>query len=90
MIFKVDPTQFEALKTSLKNAPNVTLAVVSSVTGTLKTSDVTLGFTYDGSAELDVAILVKRSFRAKIAPESLIESEITKMFNDFLTKGVSQ
>jgi hypothetical protein len=86
MNFSLNPTQFGELKAALASAQGVSLVMDSPVEGRLTTPDVTLQCVYDGSANLSVAVVQRRSFKARIAPESMIEDEITKMFTAYIAQ----
>jgi hypothetical protein len=84
MILPLTPAQFLALKGALATAQGVTLTQTSATAGTLRTSDVLLDYTYDGTASLGVLVVKKFSLAAKFAPESVIDSHISEMFNQYV------
>lgn len=85
MILSLTWEQFAKLQSALSQAPGVKLEITSASEGVLTTSDVELGLSYNGSSELTVTVLKKLSIKAKMATESIIESKVTAMFDQFLT-----
>ena len=86
MRFDLSPEQFEKLQAALQQAPGVVLTMSGPKQGTLKTPDVTLSCIYDGSFALYVTVEARNSFKARIAPESMIESRVTDMLNSYLSQ----
>ena len=84
MKFILTPDQFDKLQTVLSTASGAKLEMSGAKSGTLTTSDVTLLCVYDGTCTLYVTVEARHSFKAKIAPESLIESKVTAMFDQFI------
>lgn len=80
MQIMLTPAQFSALEEKLSVQQGVKVEPTSETAGTVTTSDVTLSYLYDGTASLDVEVTAKRSFKAKLASESMIEGKIREMF----------
>jgi hypothetical protein len=84
MRFEINPTQFGALQKVLAVAPGVVLQMKDAKSGTLTTSDVILSCVYDGAAALYVNVESRRSFKAKLASASMVESKVSEMLKDYL------
>jgi hypothetical protein len=78
--FTLTPDRFAALSTELQSNKDVTVQIQDPLQGTLTTSDVTLRYVYSPTAQQLVVELVKKnSFKARMAPDSMIAQRITDL-----------
>jgi len=78
MVIELSPEEFARKQAALQ--VKYPQAVADGNEGTISSSDVTLGYFYDGTGSLRVTVLQKHSMRAKFAPEALLEKSVRDMF----------
>lgn len=79
MTFNLTPQQFAALGNKLGSTPGVQLRPANLLSGSISTSDVTLAYSYDGSAVLSVDVTAKHSLKAKLASDAQIQERIAAL-----------
>jgi hypothetical protein len=78
--FTISMTTAEYAK-AVSNITSHSIAKVAGNTGSLVNADVSLDWTFDGSANTSVTVTAVHSFRAKIASEEQMQSHIVALLN---------
>jgi len=78
------PGQFLALEEKLSVQQGIIITETGTNSGTIANSDVTLSYVYDGDSVLDVEIIAKHSWKAKIANDNQINQHI----RDLIIKAI--
>lgn len=84
MTIAMTPAQFSTLSAKLTAAPGITFTPVTNTSGAIITSDVTLSYVYDGTAQADVEVTERHSFLARHASESTIKQHVNAEFEKWI------
>lgn len=79
MTYTLTPEQYATLQSKLTAQPHVTVSPAGPNAGTIVTSDVTLSYSYDGTATLTIAVDATHSFLARHASESILDGHIRSL-----------
>lgn len=76
MTIALTPEQYATLQSKLATAPGITVSVESPTQGSVSQHDIDFTYNYNGSTSLDIEVTQKKSFLARHASDSMIDSHI--------------
>jgi len=78
MTVAMTPAQFAQVMSALASS-HATIVPTSDTTGSIWSKDVTVLYNYNGTDTLNIEVLEKNSFKARMASESQIETAIKSL-----------